>query len=331
MPKSIFPRCPNCSTPSFTNGWSEQRNGLSSDGIGVSRCWRLFSDSLLNIETARSALDLEHLTGAEVLAFLQHMEQERRASVKYAHCRLAALRSFFSFSRTRTARREAVREICECHSTDDTTGDSLPGFGGGFRPYCRSLTVAPSKAAGPRLMSLLYNTGARIQEALDLRPQDIHLKSPAHVRLMARAAKNASRRFGQRQPALITALMQATTTEPDERFSSIDTDCPHGFRIPLSPAPVCQGAVKAFPLLREARYAAPFQTFDRGPLSCCRRRCHCHSSWLGHAHLDTTNHYAQANLGNEADGPRTGRPKLRPAKPPRWKRDADLLAWLDSL
>jgi hypothetical protein len=24
-------------------------------------------------------------------------------------------------------------------------------------------------------------------------------------------------------------------------------------------------------------------------------------------------------------------PKLRPAKPPRWKRDADLLAWLDSL
>jgi hypothetical protein len=24
-------------------------------------------------------------------------------------------------------------------------------------------------------------------------------------------------------------------------------------------------------------------------------------------------------------------PKLRPGKPPRWKRDAELLAWLDSL
>src|SRR5216117_1697797 len=30
------------------------------------------------------------------------------------------------------------------------------------------------------LLSFLYNTGARIQEALDLRPQDLHLKSPSH-------------------------------------------------------------------------------------------------------------------------------------------------------
>src|SRR2546426_10462332 len=49
-------------------------------------------------------------------------------------------------------------------------------------------------------------------------------------------------------------------------------------------------------------------------------------SWLGHASLDTTNLYAQANLETkrkaieQVDG-------ARPAKPPRWKRDADLLAW----
>ena len=39
------------------------------------------------------------------------------------------------------------------------------------------------------LLSLLYNTGARIQEALDLRPEDLHLKSPAHVRLMGKGQK----------------------------------------------------------------------------------------------------------------------------------------------
>ena len=54
-------------------------------------------------------------------------------------------------------------------------------------------------------------------------------------------------------------------------------------------------------------------------------------SWLGHAHLDTTNHYAQASLETKRKALEQVDPKLRPAKPPRWKRDADLLAWLDSL
>jgi site-specific recombinase XerD len=53
-------------------------------------------------------------------------------------------------------------------------------------------------------------------------------------------------------------------------------------------------------------------------------------SWLGHADLETTNHYAQANL----DTKRKALEKLEPSKikkPPRWRRDANLLAWLDSL
>jgi site-specific recombinase XerD len=54
-------------------------------------------------------------------------------------------------------------------------------------------------------------------------------------------------------------------------------------------------------------------------------------SWLGHVHLDTTNHYAQASLEMKRKALEQVEPALRPAKPPRWKRDADLLAWLDSL
>jgi hypothetical protein len=54
-------------------------------------------------------------------------------------------------------------------------------------------------------------------------------------------------------------------------------------------------------------------------------------SWLGHAHLDTTNHYAQANLETKRKALEQVDPSLRSSKPPRWKRDLDLLAWLDSL
>jgi site-specific recombinase XerD len=54
-------------------------------------------------------------------------------------------------------------------------------------------------------------------------------------------------------------------------------------------------------------------------------------SWLGHAHLDTTFLYAQANVDtkrkaiDQVDGP------ARATRPPRWKRDPKLLAWLDAL
>src|SRR5271165_2391372 len=54
-------------------------------------------------------------------------------------------------------------------------------------------------------------------------------------------------------------------------------------------------------------------------------------SWLGHVSLDTTNHYAQANLETKRKAPeRVGAPTPSGKQPP-WKRDASVLAWLDTL
>jgi integrase/recombinase XerC len=54
-------------------------------------------------------------------------------------------------------------------------------------------------------------------------------------------------------------------------------------------------------------------------------------SWLGHAHLDTTNYYAQANLDTKREALTRLNPSAMVNKPPRWRRDASVLAWLDSL
>jgi site-specific recombinase XerD len=53
--------------------------------------------------------------------------------------------------------------------------------------------------------------------------------------------------------------------------------------------------------------------------------------WMGHVSLDTTNLYAQANLETKRRALEKADGVLRPTPTPRWKRDADLLAWLDSL
>jgi integrase len=54
-------------------------------------------------------------------------------------------------------------------------------------------------------------------------------------------------------------------------------------------------------------------------------------SWLGHVSLDTTNHYAQANLETKRKALESLENPSSPSKPPSWKEDKSVLAWLDTL
>ena len=46
---------------------------------------------------------------------------------------------------------------------------------------------------------------------------------------------------------------------------------------------------------------------------------------------DTTNHYARANLETKRKALEQVDPTTKPGPPPRWRRDPELLTWLDSL
>jgi site-specific recombinase XerD len=54
-------------------------------------------------------------------------------------------------------------------------------------------------------------------------------------------------------------------------------------------------------------------------------------SYLGHVRLDTTNHYARANLETKRKALEQVDPSTKPGRPPRWKRNPELLTWLESL
>jgi site-specific recombinase XerD len=182
-------------------------------------------------------------------------------------------------------------------------------------------------------MSLLYNTGARIQEALDLRPQDIHLKSPAHVRLMGKGRKERISPIWPETADLITALIRRQPRKPDEPIFVNRYRAPltaSGFRFRLRQ--YVGAAAERVPTLSEKRVTPHiFRHSTAVHLVAAGVDVTVIRSWLGHAHLDTTNHYAQANLETKRKALEQVDPKLRPGKPPQWKRDADLLAWLDSL
>ncbi|MGA3241856.1 MAG: tyrosine-type recombinase/integrase [Bryobacteraceae bacterium] len=336
MPKIDLPTLPKLLHAFFHEWLVEQRNASHRTVLAYRDAWRLFLRFVAQRRNKPvAALDLEHLTGAEVLAFLQHIEQERRASVNTRNCRLAALRSFFSFVADYEPR--AAKQCAEVLRVPfkRTTRRAIR--------YLDSAEVSAilsqpdrSTVEGQRdhaLMSLLYNTGARIQEALDLRPQDIHLKSPAHVRLMGKGRKERISPIWPETAALITALMQRQPRKPDEpifvnRYRSPLTAS--GFRFRLRQ--YVKAAAEGVPTISKKRVTPHlFRHSTAVHLVAAGVDVTVIRSWLGHAHLDTTNHYAQANLETKRKALEQVDPKLRPAKPPRWKRDADLLAWLDSL
>ena len=270
-----------------------------------------------------------------MLAFLQHIEQERRATVNTRNCRLAALRSFFSFvvehePRAALQSAEVLRVPFKKTSRRATR-------------YLESAEVSAiltqpnlNTVEGQRdhaLMSLLYNTGARIQEALDLRPQDVHFKSPSHVRLMGKGRKERISPIWPETADLVTALMRRQPRKPDEPIFVNRYGTPltaSGFRFRLRH--YVKAAAKTVPSISKKRVTPHvFRHTTAVHLVSAGVDVTVIRSWLGHAQLDTTNHYAQANLETKRKALEQVDPKLRPAKPPRWKRDADLLAWLDSL
>jgi site-specific recombinase XerD len=336
MPKPTLPTLPKLLFSFFHEWLVEQRNASTRTICAYRDAWRLFLRFVAERQRKKvAALCLEHLTSAEVLAFLQYIEQKRQASINTRNCRLAALRSFFAFVASHEPlaaqqcaevlrvpfKRAPRKAMCYLESAEVSAILSQPDRTtvGGQRDHA--------------LLSLLYNTGARIQEALNLRPQDIYLKSPAHVRLMGKGSKERISPIWPETADLLAALMRCQPRRSDEPLFVNRYGQPlgaSGFRFCLRK--YVNRAAQHVPTLSRKRITPHvYRHTTAVHLVAAGVDVTVIRSWLGHAHLDTTNHYAQANLETKRKALEQVDPKLRPTKPPRWKKDADLLTWLDSL
>src|SRR5437667_135414 len=98
---------------SFFHEWLVKQRDASHRTILVYRdTWRLFLRfAAQQLKRRVSALRTEDLTEGMLLDFLQHIERDRHGSVGTRNCRLAAIRSFFSFVAEREPR--AARQCAE--------------------------------------------------------------------------------------------------------------------------------------------------------------------------------------------------------------------------
>jgi site-specific recombinase XerD len=336
MPKTISPSLPKLLYSFFHEWLAEQRNASHRTVLAYRDAWRLFLRFVAKChDTKVAALTLDHLNQAEVLAFLHDIEKGRSASIQTRNCRLAALRSFFTF----VAAHEPLAAQ-QCAEVLHVPFKRAPKRAMSYlEPQEVAAILAQPNRTTPEgqrdhtLLSLLYNTGARIQEVLDLHPQDLRLESPTHVRLMGKGRKERISPIWPETADLLTALLKRTPRPQDEplfvnRYGEPLTAS--GFRFCLRR--YVKAAAQQVPTLSHKRVTPHlFRHSTAVRLIAAGVDVTVIRDWLGHASLITTNRYAQANLETKRKALEQVDPELRPGKPPRWKRDAGLLAWLDSL
>jgi site-specific recombinase XerD len=132
-----------------------------------------------------AALQLEDLTPDLILHFLADLETTRRNSIRTRNARLAAIHSFFRY--VLDGHPECA---LACHRVlaipvKKTTRRLLGYFTEGEFAHLLA-QIDRTTIDGERdyvLIALLYDTGARIQELLDLAPSDVRFVPPALARL----------------------------------------------------------------------------------------------------------------------------------------------------
>ena len=136
-------------------------------------------------------LAIGDLTPEVVLAFLDSLEAARHNTVRTRNARLAAIHCFFRYVLDCEPSHAA---LCQRILVIPVKKAVRPSLGYLSAEELGNLLgqVDRSTREGQRdylLLALLYDTGTRIQELLDVTPADFHLTSPAFVRVLGKGKK----------------------------------------------------------------------------------------------------------------------------------------------
>lgn len=284
-------------------------------------------------------LDLGHLTQVDLIAYLDDLEATRSNGVATRNARLAAIHSFARFVAMRHPQhlevcqrllavpvkrgRSNIVEYLEAHEV-------------------RAMIDAPDKstADGRRdhaLLLTLFNTGARVQEVLDVRPRDLQLARPLQVRLCGKGRKERMCPLWPRTAETLRGLLDEfeLREHAEERL----------FRNHRG-EPITRFGVHY--LVRKyagiACVRAPSLAGKRVHPHVLRHSAAVHllqagidlvaiSHWLGHASVETTNRYATVDLETKRAVIARADPLFAESarKLSAWRADRSILQWLEAL
>ena len=280
-------------------------------------------------------LTTDDLRAEQVSAFLQHLEQDRGNRISTRNCRRIALRSFFQHA----LRRDPLRADHYARALAVPAKRTAPPIPRYLEPHhMRLLLGQPDRKTlkGQRdhaLLLFLYNTGARVSEAVAVRQRDFQFVPPYHVRLLGKGSKERFCPLWLETTKAIQSLLATTADSAAPVFIG-----------PMRTALTRHGA--NYILAKHAATAARADpTFlKRVSPHMLRHSCACAllqagvdltviRDYLGHASITTTSRYANSNLKLKRDAltkfwERSG---LAPPNTAPWKPTKSLLSYLAAL
>ena len=273
-----------------------------------------------------------------IVAFLEHLETERHNSIGTRNVRLAAVHSFFRY----------VASVFPEHLRLSQQILSVPFK----RMYTRAIEylefeeltavleqIDRSKPDGRRdyaLLTLMFNTGARVQEIVDLKANDLHLSAPFHVHIFGKGRKERVCPIWAKTAQILRKYVEEQGIDPRKPVTLFTNHLG---------TPLTRFGIR-YILAKYVRKAAENHPSLKG------KRLHPHSmrhstavhllrsgvdtatiaNWLGHVSTDTTNKYATIDLDMKREAiAKAAPPHVKSVLHSSWRNDPHILTWLESL
>jgi len=285
------------------------------------------------IGKAVTELELTDLNATLTLAFLDHLEVQRRNSIRSRNARLAAIRSFVHYAALQ--RPEALPEIQRI-SAIPMKRFNRPAIGFLSRPEIEALLAAPDLKtwSGRRdhvLLTTLYNTGGRVSEIVAVRRMDVENGRCCAVHLHGKGRKERIVPLWKQTTRVLRSWMSDISHVPRQPVF------PNRFGQPMTRSGVekrLQAAVTT------ACHKCPSLKNKRVSPHVLRHTTAMHllqsgvdiaviALWLGHESIETTHGYLQSDIQmKERALAKLQEPNTAPL---RFKPSKDILAFLDSL
>lgn len=284
-------------------------------------------------------LTLQDLTAETVRRFLDHLERNRHNSVPTRNVRLAAIHSFFRYLAS-----SDPRHLLQCQTV---LGVQFKRRAHRIPEYlerseiqsmftqidCRTLLGHRDDA----LLRLLYNTGMRAQELVDLDVNHLRFSHPFSVRIYGKGRKERTCPLWKETIDAVKKYLEVRSvrlTDPVPLFVNAGGSRLTRFGLRYIIAHRVADATEDCPTLLTRR-VSPHTIRHTTAMHLLQSNVDLNMirSWLGHASIETTHGYVEIDLEMKRKTLRSCE-KLLPNKPnhsPSWQRNNDILSWLSAL
>lgn len=285
-----------------------------------------------------SDLTVEQLTVERLTAFLQHLESGRKNVASTRNVRLSAVHSFMRYLGAHHPQHLAqAQRLLNVPFKRTGTRDIHHLEFAEVQAVIQSIDL--NAADGLRdfvLLSFLFNTGARVSEAVGVQACDLRLAPPASVLLRGKGRKErvcplwpeTARALRTHLESQGIALHEARSVFLNHRGQPLTR---FGVRVILRKQ--LKRAIGKTPSLKDKRLH-PHSLRHSTAIHLLRSGVDLSTiaNWLGHVSVNTTNKYLTLDLETKRAALAKAKPILRRNhRNGAWRTDRNLIKWLESL